>query len=726
MLVNAPSGHWFFASFTAILSSMNGPNKTATGAAGLPLARGEIPEPRRPWAKPYSLILSGIVLLAAIPRLYLGATQFIEYDGYWQAFIGEQKPWQNFLWDYQQNAHPPLYNLVLRVSLWFGHSPLIYRAVSILAGLAAIFVVERIASKMMCWAPSALLAALVYGVALPAIIVSDEVRQYMLCVCLVLISYFFFLDFGGREDTSGSDRPRLLFAVTALLACLSHYCAVFYVAALWVVSAGFLLIGAGRARWKTLLRDAATFGPVILLTSFEYLMHYGLTVVDWRHLPEFYYVKGGPETLRQFLLRNLQNTFNLFSPWPIQNRAACLAVIALLLVAGAVMLYVLRRIGEPKNLAAAITILALLLMLAEVMVGGAVRAYPFGGQMRQQFFLFPFFVLCVLLMVDRLTMAVPRGAAVCVAAALALTTLGVSAEKFSAYPKDSTALYTDQMQQYNRLFPNPEAIYIDQFNLILFFIHHDNWKWQFLRSVPSATLIDLYNVSRDGQRMLLFRDKGRWALDFNDPDLYRDVAALLRGEGLSSMTFFEMAQELGPPRSAGEIVNFRNRIADFSAAQGMCVQTLVVRGYEIYAEMRTGGCSAESPSQETAPAGNEVDDVSPRITYGGRWQSGIYKGARNDTLTYSNQPGASAALTFRGTGIQYVYTKAFNRGQARVTIDGREQAVIDLYDPKILWRTTSTFSGLAPGSHMIEITVLGSHDPASQDSYIDIDALIPQ
>ena len=86
-----------------------------------------------------------ISLAAAAPRLYLGATQFIEYDGYWHVFIAMQDDWGRFWEEYQANFHPPLYYLLLKLSLWFGRSVLIYRAVSIIAGVAAVFAVGKIA-----------------------------------------------------------------------------------------------------------------------------------------------------------------------------------------------------------------------------------------------------------------------------------------------------------------------------------------------------------------------------------------------------------------------------------------------------------------------------------------------------------------------------------------------------------------------------------------------------
>src|SRR5882672_4492298 len=130
---------------------MNAPDKPGT----IPAATADIaPSDPAAWLRSYRLPMLAVILIAAIPRLYLGATQFIEYDGYWNAFFAQQDRWQNFVWEYRAIGHPPLYFLLLRISLWFGHWPLAYRAVSLITGLAAIYLIARIASKMMRWKAS--------------------------------------------------------------------------------------------------------------------------------------------------------------------------------------------------------------------------------------------------------------------------------------------------------------------------------------------------------------------------------------------------------------------------------------------------------------------------------------------------------------------------------------------------------------------------------------------
>ena len=74
--------------------------------------------------------------------------------------------------------------------------------------------------------------------------------------------------------------------------------------------------------------------------------------------------------------------------------------------------------------------------------------------------------------------------------------------------------------------------------------------------------------------------------------------------------------------------------------------------------------------------------------------------------------------------MQYICTKAYNRGFALVMIDGIPVRRIDLYDPSIVWQERTVFGGLKPGSHRAEIQVLGQRNTASSGSFVDVDALM--
>ena len=160
---------------------------------------------------------------------------------------------------------------------------------------------------------------------------------------------------------------------------------------------------------------------------------------------------------------------------------------------------------------------------------------------------------------------------------------------------------------------------------------------------------------------------------------------------------------------------FLRRVGAAAAVAGVAIFVFLVGRYELPAD------PLPRRAAEALPAG-AVDDTSPAVRYGGNWASGAFGSAFQGTLTYSNQPGAMARYSFEGTELQYVYTKAPNRGMALVTIDGRLRREVDLYGPQIVWQVREVFGGLSAGRHEVEVQVLGRHNADSAGNFVDVDA----
>jgi hypothetical protein len=152
-------------------------------------------------------------------------------------------------------------------------------------------------------------------------------------------------------------------------------------------------------------------------------------------------------------------------------------------------------------------------------------------------------------------------------------------------------------------------------------------------------------------------------------------------------------------------------------AVGLAIFTASIVTFEVFAAV------GRVPRSSGVLAG-AVDDRSPAVVYSGHWLQGTFRSAFGGTLTYSDEAGATARFFFEGTELQYIHTKAYNRGLALVTIDGSPRRQIDLYDPSIVWQERTVFGGLKPGSHRAEIQVLGQRNAASSGNFVDIDALI--
>jgi hypothetical protein len=78
-------------------------------------------------------------------------------------------------------------------------------------------------------------------------------------------------------------------------------------------------------------------------------------------------------------------------------------------------------------------------------------------------------------------------------------------------------------------------------------------------------------------------------------------------------------------------------------------------------------------------------------------------------------PDSGGPLGFYGGTITRMYNMAFNRGNARITIDGIPYTMSD-YAPTTRWQVAKTWS-LSPGLHTIEVRVYGG-------GHVDLDAFV--
>jgi hypothetical protein len=543
-------------------------------------------------ARSLHLWLLGIALLSAVPLTYLALTRRIEFDDYWNAFVALQDRWSNLVAEYQANPHPPLYYLLLRATLWFGRSHLAYRASSMLAEVGTVYLVGLAASRLTRSRVEAVLAALAYGLAMPTLLVAIEVRGYMVCTFFILLSYCYLLRTWTLEEPAGTLRWRAAFALSAVLGVLSDYYSFFYAGAVLAAACLVALVRRPGSRVKALAGELATFAPVLAAMALLFVSHTESQLRLWPHLRRFFYGGGEPESPMAFVLRNLQSDFDYLSPWWIENRAIFLAILTGLLAVGAATVWMVRRIREPKNLPAAATVVVTVLILAELAWVGLTDKYPFGGELRHQFLLFPFLVLCGFVFLDRLAARLPRKAAGALAAAAVAGILVVGYFWFGAYPGESEKLMTRQMERFDDLFPASAAVYVDRFNLYAFFLHHDDWQWTYQGPALFTSNVDVYRVSRGRRKILVLRDKLRWLLEYDDEALYIDLAAAMRSEDLPAMDVFHVSPLEDQPREASELREYRKRAAAAAEEHGLCLQQLTIHNGDGYAELRPGRCEA--------------------------------------------------------------------------------------------------------------------------------------
>lgn len=478
--------------------------------------------------KGWGLLAAG-ALVGLVPRLLVAVRQYIEYDGWWHVFIAQQDDWSNFLWEVRANAHPPLYLLLLKAVMVFSRSRLAYRMVSLLAGLLAGVVLARAAgSQSRHWAVPGLVA-LAFSLSWNAIVVSCEVRSYMLCALFLAIAAgpFFAL---CRPHVGSAPRHSLLFCVATSLALLSHYSAALFLAAAGAVLLGRLAVTRGiRRRAAVVLRRAPVrvLLPVLLPAATAaalFVLHARTYARPLNHLPEFYAVSSGAGGPLRFLLRNTAYEVALFMPVSIPTAtvparlAACLAALAV--VVGVLALPRRRDGSAPHRVAGAL----FLALVAVGMVSGVTGVYPWGGAQRHQFHLLPFILLFFAAGLDVALERVKRPlarAAILVTVATGLA--GSFVAGWRSFPWIPEELASEQVAVLRASFPDATAVYVDQYSLIFLVAAYHDWTWEYLDVCPSDGWIQRFQLTRGERRMTVFRDRASWLVE---PGAERFGAAL--------------------------------------------------------------------------------------------------------------------------------------------------------------------------------------------------------
>lgn len=118
------------------------------------------------------------------------------------------------------------------------------------------------------------------------------------------------------------------------------------------------------------------------------------------------------------------------------------------------------------------------------------------------------------------------------------------------------------------------------------------------------------------------------------------------------------------------------------------------------------------------------DDTSSHFSFYGPWTRDTqFIEPLFHTLIYTDRPAAYFRFAFVGTEVTYVYTKASNRGIARLTIDGKEIAEVDLYSPATVWQARSTIRNLPRGRHVLRVEILDRKNPSASGRFVDVDGL---
>ena len=129
-----------------------------------------------------------------------------------------------------------------------------------------------------------------------------------------------------------------------------------------------------------------------------------------------------------------------------------------------------------------------------------------------------------------------------------------------------------------------------------------------------------------------------------------------------------------------------------------------------------------SAGHAQSATGTQILQTDPSIVYTGTWYPNYETPNIGGSATLTNDKGATATLSFTGTGITWIGVLDPYSGLAEVYLDGTPNAV-DTYGVTTLYQQPLfSVHGLAPGAHTLSIQVLHQRDGQTAGSWIWINA----
>ena len=157
------------------------------------------------------------------------------------------------------------------------------------------------------------------------------------------------------------------------------------------------------------------------------------------------------------------------------------------------------------------------------------------------------------------------------------------------------------------------------------------------------------------------------------------------------------------------------------------LQVQQYRGYGTVDAFRTPGSAPfYAPPERTGIVRYEEDDLA--LLYNGvpftrtstTWNMTDFGQASDGYLAWSEAAGDMVSMTFEGTWVGVGFVTRSNAGHAEVFIDGVSQGVVDTYSRGDDVRSVY-YRDLVSGTHVISVTVLGTHNAYASDDRIYLD-----
>ena len=335
------------------------------------------------------------------------------------------------------------------------------------------------------------------------------------------------------------------------------------------------------------------FLPILTVMFYSYFSHAARHVTRQMHLASYYFQPSGEESVGSFVLRNLRNTFNVFSPVSLENEIIVLSLSLVLLTAAFACVIGFR--SKEGYVLATVPLIFLVTIAGSLIAASILGLYPFGGAARHQFVLYPFIVLSGGVVLDRLLSSTGRSTVKF--AILAIGVVGIlvnsTVQLWMIRPWRNQPLFSREMKVYRQNIP-ADVVFLDRFNSIIFFAHHHEWTWSFDGTLEGS-VVDQYSLTANGGKLVVFRDRGRFTINFLERRLYYFLRRCLRLTGSRSIVVFHRNWPGGgESRSKKEEEEFKAKVIAAAAVERLTTQKLILDGYNVYAAFALDGGAGEN------------------------------------------------------------------------------------------------------------------------------------
>ncbi|MBX7144105.1 MAG: hypothetical protein K1X79_06615 [Oligoflexia bacterium] len=490
------------------------------------------------------IAISVILLCAFCLRLGFAATRGIGFDEAWDIFVSRQDNLAQFFKAVSSTSHPLGFYALLRAFSLLGYAQYIDPLPSVICGTLSIFIFGQILGALGLPRLSILSGMAILAMSQSHILISVIVRPYMLAICCMLASLYYAIEIISSRFSRQLSIDLFWAYLTA--ACLSHFSALLFSSAL--VSATLLVILANEDLRVSLAKSAfsiqgfcykfrAALVCLLIFATYLFLTSQGglfttphlLATKDPLQLTPYRYLKPyllqPNQSVLDFIIHAIAAEFHLFTP--LSNIPALFAALLGVLLAGAMTIKAV-NLRSPALNAASKAGRQLVLILAPIaflllLILGLMGKYPVGGELRQQFFLFPCLLAAVFVLVDSLPTRSAWGIALCALAALNLATQPLDDEEFGKLP---------QLTKLSTQLEPGASLYLGRWTAFTFFGQHRDWKLSFVEEQEGLQ----HYVMRLNDRLInLYIDPTLYFSQFLSSNIPDKTRALMQSRNLSKL-----------------------------------------------------------------------------------------------------------------------------------------------------------------------------------------------